>query len=174
MYEYAIRIPLLLTLPGVFPSGLRIERQAQEIDIAPTALSALGLEPDVNMQGVDLQDVIAYDEEGSEERYVFSEVGPTYMVTGSHLIAVRRFPWKYIYDIWNQRGELYHLNNDPQEQNNLIYKMPEVARIYHREMLDYVLEGLELSEKISSGDDSATIEIDNATEQRLKSLGYLQ
>lgn len=177
MYEYAIRIPLVLSLPGTFDSGLKIKRQAQEIDIAPTIISLLELESNFPMQGMPLQDVIADQEKGLEERDVFSEVAPTFMAADSHLIAVRKPPWKYIYDMLNKKKELYRLDLDPQEQNNLIDKMPEIAEIYHRKILDYVLEGLALSEKIgceSGGVGEETVEIDHATEQTLKSLGYLQ
>lgn len=177
MYEYAIRIPLVLSLPGMFDSGLKINRQAQEIDIAPTIISLLELESDVPMQGVALQDVIAAQQKGLEERAVFSEVGPSLLAGDNHLIAVRKPPWKYIYDILNRKKELYRLDLDPQEQNNLIDKMPRIAELYHKEILNYLLEGVALSETIgcwSIGGSEETVEIDQTTEQALKSLGYLQ
>jgi arylsulfatase A-like enzyme len=50
LYEPGLRVPLLLRLPGRIPAGLRTDALAQNIDVAPTILSLLGIH---RLQSVD-------------------------------------------------------------------------------------------------------------------------
>jgi arylsulfatase A-like enzyme len=50
-YEPAIRVPLLITWPGVITAGRRSSALVELTDIAPTLLEAAGLPVYAGMQG---------------------------------------------------------------------------------------------------------------------------
>ncbi len=50
LYQPGLHIPLIFRLPGIVPSGVRVDSLAQNIDIAPTILSLLGVD---RLQSVD-------------------------------------------------------------------------------------------------------------------------
>jgi arylsulfatase len=50
LYQPGLHIPLIISLPGKLPTGLRVESLGQNIDIAPTILTILGIP---GLQGVD-------------------------------------------------------------------------------------------------------------------------
>jgi arylsulfatase A-like enzyme len=65
LFDGAIRVPLIISDPSLFPSGTRVSTQASTIDIAPTLLAASGIEVPASFSGRPLQDL------GEEEdRYV--------------------------------------------------------------------------------------------------------
>ena len=51
LYEETVRVPLILSLPGVVPEGRRIGTDVQLCDVAPTLLDLLGFETPAGMQG---------------------------------------------------------------------------------------------------------------------------
>jgi arylsulfatase A-like enzyme len=51
VYEEQLRVPFLMSLPGVLPEGRRIDVEAQLVDVAPTLLDLLGAEIPAAMQG---------------------------------------------------------------------------------------------------------------------------
>ena len=66
------------------------------------------------------------------------------------------------------QGELYDIENDPRELNNLIGIMPEKSK----EMEMKLMEWLPHDESPRSAQKPA--KFDKATEENLKSLGYIQ
>ncbi len=50
LYQESLRLPLLVSLPGRVPAGLRVKALAENVDIAPTIVALLGLS---RMQSVD-------------------------------------------------------------------------------------------------------------------------
>jgi arylsulfatase A-like enzyme len=58
-YEECLRVPLGFVYPGAIPSGRRVRAQVTLLDIAPTILGLLGLDPPSSMEGRNLSDVCA-------------------------------------------------------------------------------------------------------------------
>lgn len=56
LFEPAIRIPLLIRYPPMFPPGTRVDSQVSIIDIAPTLLRAIGADIPEDFSGRPLQD----------------------------------------------------------------------------------------------------------------------
>lgn len=80
--------------------------------------------------------------------------------------AVYDWPYKFIQST-DGNVELYHLENDPKEQDNLVTELPEVAR----KMLD---ELVEYKQSRPHGDELVDPGKPNEKElERLKSLGYI-
>jgi arylsulfatase A-like enzyme len=50
-YEESIRVPMLAWSPGFVPAGSRLDAMVRNIDLAPTILAILGVEPAHTVQG---------------------------------------------------------------------------------------------------------------------------
>ena len=50
-YEESVKVPFLVHCPEIFSGGKRIDKMVQNIDVAPTVLTAAGLQPPPDMPG---------------------------------------------------------------------------------------------------------------------------
>jgi arylsulfatase A-like enzyme len=163
IYESAIRVPLLVKLPGRHPAR-RIPWNVGLVDIAPTICRAAGLDISPQFQGYDLQTIA--DIEASDplaERYLYCEtLFPTRYGAASIFGVVYR-EWRYIQTI---RPELYDVNTDPMEQNNLVVAEQKRTHLLKSHLLEIIEE-----KKDQTG--PATLSYQSANEEKLASLGYL-
>ena len=65
LYDGAIRIPMIVNYPPMFPAGKRVDAQVSIIDVAPSVLVAAGIEVPSSYSGLALQDAAQRD-----DRYV--------------------------------------------------------------------------------------------------------
>lgn len=111
-YEGSLRIPLILRWPENIKPGTRNSDIVNLTDIYPTVMKAAGLNPGEGRPGEDLKEFA----QGNIHRdFSVSELGHP---PNAH-IHLRHKKWKYL---WYQNGgfeELYNLENDPRELNNL-------------------------------------------------------
>lgn len=141
LYEESIRVPLIVRLPDLPAAmrGARITPMALNIDIAPTLLDLAGLSvPDV-MDGMSLKPALLGRDFTPREHFFMEHVGvvkPRHPIPDSR--GVRSEDWKYIRYI-NAEPEveaLYHLADDPFEQNNLVAD-PEAAKVLEQMRSQY-------------------------------------
>jgi arylsulfatase A-like enzyme len=137
--EGGIRTPIMLRWPGRIEPRMDRETLAVSIDLAPTILTACGLEPTEAMQGVNL-----FDREALARRNaVLGEVFTHNAVDVGVPVANLRYrwciagPWKLILPhAGNERGaaaQLYNVMADPHEKENLAKEHPErVAELTKR------------------------------------------
>ena len=115
MLEESIRVPLILSWPGVLPAGARREEMVDHLDLFQTLVAAAGVRPPPNAEfaGESLLPLLQDAAAGSSWRTVqFGEYGPVRMArTRTHKL-VRRFP--------NGPHELFDLAADPRENRNVI------------------------------------------------------
>jgi arylsulfatase A-like enzyme len=127
MYEEALRMPFLVRWPGHVEPGSTSDDMILNIDFPMTMLEAAGAEPDPEMQGrsfvPSLEGITPSDWRTSMYyRYYYS-----HFETEPHL-GVRTHTHKLIYFDRIDQWEMYDLQQDPTEMNNL-YDNPEFQHV---------------------------------------------
>lgn len=126
MFEDSVRIPLMVAGPG-FAAGARATTAVTQWDLQASIFEALGAQRPADWLGEPLQGIARHD----EGRVAFAE----YHGQGTRASAVmaRQGPWKLI---WNAAAphQLFHLDSDPQELNDLAKANPEKVRELTRQI----------------------------------------
>ncbi|RMF75116.1 MAG: hypothetical protein D6738_04640 [Acidobacteria bacterium] len=162
LYEEALHVPFLLRAPGRIAPGTVIEGPASLVDVLPTALGLLGLEPPAGLHGRDLLAEGAAGPVYAETLYPHEEFG------WSALYALREADLKLIE---GTRPELYDLADDPGEGRDLSGARPDdVARLGAtlREIARRIVDTTRLAAAAGFGGGT-----DPETIARLESLGYV-
>ncbi|MEO6719589.1 MAG: sulfatase [Ferruginibacter sp.] len=120
-YEASMRVPLLVWAPGMLKAGSVIPQMILNIDLAPTFLEIAGVPKPDQMQGQSFLPLLKGKEIAWRDKvfyeYYWEQAFPQTPTT----FAVRTDKYKYIsYNgIWDI-NELFDIENDPYEMNNLI------------------------------------------------------
>jgi hypothetical protein len=115
-FEEFLEIPLLVRIPGTPPGD--DARWASTVDVAPTALSVLGLPPAPFHQGHTLAD----DRYEPDSFLALSNITAT-------LATLQLGPWKYTRDLQTGEQWLFHLVDDPGELRNVAWTSAETPRL---------------------------------------------
>ncbi len=129
LYEGGIREPMIVKWPGVTAPGSTTNEPATSTDFYPTmlAMAGLPLRADQHRDGVSLVPVL--QQTGSAGREALYWHYPHYgNQGGSPGAAVRADPWKLIEFFEDDRVELYNLDDDVGETNDLAETEPEKVR----------------------------------------------
>ena len=152
MFEEAVRVPLMVKLPGQ-KKGARVRTPVSQVDLVPTILEELSQDVPPHLQGRSLRDVI----DGGSQRNVFVEWnGPNTGVSKLREVAphlsdeeIRRAisaPVRCVVtpDGWKLNlseigeNELYNLKRDPLETKNL-FANPRYAALVDK-LSDLILD----------------------------------
>ena len=117
-YDSVARVPLVFAGPGIEPLGVQ-DPLIELIDLGPTLLDYAGLDELEGASGVSVRSLLE-KEQGTVHETVFSEYGPR--------IMARTKEWKLIFYPGEVYGELYYLEEDPDELYNL-YSDPKRALV---------------------------------------------
>lgn len=143
MWEGGPRVSTLMRWPGIIPEGIECDRIASTIDILPTLAEITGAAlPEKKIDGVSILSLL----EGKKEAKPRNQF---YYYYGGDLIAVRKDKWKLVFPhkFRSYEGvepgkdgfpgpygkgiitelELYDLENDIGETNNLAAQYPEIV-----------------------------------------------
>jgi len=122
-YEPSVRVPMVVYAPGLLPKGAVNTARVRNLDLAPTFLDAAHVAPPANFEGKSILPIAtgtAAAETWAEDfvyEYYWEWTFPHTPTT----FAIQRGNLKYIqyHGVWDIE-ELYDLNADPGEMNNLI------------------------------------------------------
>ena len=138
-YEGGIRVPLIMTWPGVIPPGKTTSAMVGTIDIFPTLRQAAQLtsasSPKIeNIDGVSIWDHVASGGESSLDRDELLWHFPHYRTPDvTPYSIIRQGPWKLIKRYEGPSFELFNLAEDPTEQQNVANDHPDrVAELDQR------------------------------------------
>ena len=166
LYQELIHVPLIIKMPHSLSrhekSFARIcNERVSIIDIMPTILGTLGIDPPAQAAGEDLFDNGSLSkEQGNND--IFSEVS-----TWKVLNTIIRENWKYIYNTCTQKDELYNISRDPKELNNLIHQESALAHELKQEMYRWA------SASPQAPSIKKEFALSNEVEEQLKAMGYL-
>lgn len=118
-YEESLRIPLLVVYPGRIKAGSTVTQLVTNADFAPTILSYAGIAVPSQMQGASMKPL--FEEKNPRWRdAVFYEYWKELVHSIPSMTALRTERYKLItYPEINDLDELFDLEKDPHEMNNL-------------------------------------------------------
>ena len=121
-YEESMRVPMLVWAPGMIKPNSVVDKVVMNVDIAPTFLELAGITKPKQMQGYSFSNLLKGNANGWQRDKVFYEYyWESAFPQTPTTFAVRSDRYKYIYynGVWDI-NELFDLQNDPYEMNNLI------------------------------------------------------
>jgi len=129
MYEESLRMPLIIRWPEVTPAELRNEAIVQNIDFAASFLDMAGLEIPDDMQGKSLLPHLQNEkpENWRDVAYYHYYAWPDWHMVQPHY-GIRSDRYKLIHFYTTDEWELFDLQNDPDEMNN-VYAYQEYGDI---------------------------------------------
>jgi arylsulfatase len=92
----------------------------QQMDLAPVLMELAGIPVPSDWQAISMMPALHGDLPGAGRDRVFCEQAGDNILTGTDLMTmVRTADWKLIHYLDQDQGELYDMQNDPEERHNL-------------------------------------------------------
>lgn len=173
LYDEVTHVPLVVRLPGREHAGTEIDALVQSIDVAPTLLDFLGLEPPAGFEGRSLLPTIhgenvSPDAEGRFALATLQRFNVRAAIrTRRHKLIFTDDTGTNVFGVPVVPGfELYDLERDPGEQRNVYDPSQPVARSLAQQM----------AERLSASKRAERAPAPELTEEeraRLRALGYV-
>jgi arylsulfatase A-like enzyme len=146
LYNEILKVPLLIKIPG--ENSEKIDRKISLIDLSPTICYLAGIDLDPSFKGKNLLN--------SKEEMIFHQtaVNPKdgWNISFTDIkeinqckMACQSDKWKYIINYGTQEEELYDLQNDPKEKNNILKTEPKILSQMRERMKEFKKENPPLS-----------------------------
>lgn len=133
-YEDMIRLPFIARLPGMIDAGSRTNAMLSLVDLAPTFLDIAGIDIPRRMTGKSQRSVLAGAAEAVRDHVI---VENHHQPTTLHLKTYVDARYKITVYFNQCYGELFDLENDPGEVNNL-WDDPDSQLLKSELMLKYI------------------------------------
>jgi arylsulfatase A-like enzyme len=164
LYDTLVRVPLIMSMPGRIPEGRRIDDLVSLVDVYPTVAELMEVPAPDPTSGSSLIPLL--DGGAVAERPVFIETNrPEAIVDKKATVANGH---KYIHT-WlpdgGESAELYDLDRDPGELDDLVTAAPEMADRLRMLLWDRV--------QSAARADSIDVELSDEEAARLRALGYV-
>lgn len=162
IYNSTLHVPLIVKYPNQDHANTRIPSRVGLIDIFPTVLNTLGIEINDDIQGQLLPTNINTP---AKQRELYAEtLSPRFSRDWGEQRGLIKNGYKYIY---GPQKELYNLDNDPKELNNIISLNPDIAGNMKKDLQNYL-------DEYQNPDMNSSIDVDADTLNTLRGLGYVQ
>jgi arylsulfatase A-like enzyme len=187
LYDELIKIPIIIKFPGSRFKNREIHKAAGVIDIMPTILGYYGIEYETaRVDGRNLMPMIETGQKRNPDYVVssistgryFDAVPPKIAVLFDHYKLLYNQPFSpenlaFFSDFTRPpetaKFELYDLENDPQEKQNIAETQPELKK----KMMKIIIAAERLIKQKLSNKKNKNKPLDKEVEDQLKSLGYL-
>ncbi|MDC1465810.1 sulfatase [Polaribacter sp.] len=139
-FEGGIREPYIIKIPGLSKAGTKIDFPVTGADFYPTFLELAGekLLPNKHNDGVSLLPLMKG--ECIKERALIWHFPHYGNQGGEPSSIIRKGIWKLIYYYEDGRKELYNLEKDISETNDVAVSHPEKVTKLNKELFDYLTE----------------------------------
>ncbi len=155
LYDELLRVPLAIKFPDSVGAGRRVQDLARGIDLLPTVVDVLGIDNPGTFEGRSL-----LESAGDERPETLFTIAQRDRWQEKNPLAIRTLRWK-LYD-----NKLFDLIVDPLELVDRSAEQPAI-----RQMLERNLQAA-LDTRAPLATES--IELDEATLEQLRALGYIQ
>ncbi len=163
LYDSTMRIPFLIKAAEQTESK-RVQQEVGLVDIFPTVLDYMGISWKHSIDGMSLKPLIDGNPSETRNRSLYMEALSGEISLGwSPMYALRKEGWKFIEA---PIPELYNVEKDPQEVNNLLPTEIRQGEDLKEELMR-MMDELDKAEKMPEED------IDDETVRNLASLGYV-
>ncbi len=162
LYDSTVRIAWIMDGPGI-PAGVRVQQQAREIDALPTVLNLLDGNASSQVQGVSMLPAFSGNQVASTYSYE-ETLYPKINMGWAELRGIHTAHWMYIRA---PKPELYDLDKDPGELQNVIAAQPKEYRELEAQLKVLSRLGSHKTETVE------TQPMDQKTLDQLRSLGYV-
>jgi arylsulfatase A-like enzyme len=168
LYDECVLTPLIIRSPEGRWAGERVRGQVRSVDIAPTVLDLCGIKYD--FESMDGRSLVEPLEKGEgADRPALSSTTDT--VNTKHLtvlakMSLRRPPWKLIKSLFDDTWELYDLEKDPGETENLYAEHSGGDTV--AEMVSVIEEHVKQIKPFEGGEEE-----EEKLREQLRGLGYL-
>ena len=159
-YEEVARVPFLMKLPKSDNGGTRVPGLVSTLEVMPTVLDVVGVAPNPEVQGRSVLRLLEGGRAG--RRWV-------YMAGGLEKLRTSR--WSVLFDSSQTPVQLFDLEQDPGENQNLLGQYPDTATdlsLRYREVRRAQLAFRQTLEGTKGKAELSAEEIED-----LRSLGYL-
>jgi len=162
VFDELLHVPMIVRVPGVAPSA-RISADVGLVDVAPTILEALGQTPPPSMAGRSfLPELLGASADAPRVSVAGFMTGWRTLAVGSWKLVQRALDKSFLYDTASDSGESHDLASE----------RPITVR-YLRGALGLALAQSSPRNTARPAHAAETTAIDAATEQQLRSLGYV-
>ncbi|MFB6088962.1 MAG: sulfatase-like hydrolase/transferase [Candidatus Aenigmatarchaeota archaeon] len=178
IYNEVLRVPLIIKFPDNEYSNMEIEKAVRHIDVLPTIYSILEIEEVEEIEGKNLVQI--FDNKKHNLKIYSNYRGAHSFINGKYKYIYRNISWKINFMKENEKiseedidvlenninniskiEELYNIEKDPKERENLVTKRPEI-----KDKLHFELFGILKNSKNNNFNVSEEIK------RNLKDLGY--
>ena len=140
-YDYTLRTFTYFVYPEI--QSIEIKQQIRTIDFMPTILDYLNIPQSDKFEKIDGESLIPLIKGiTTEEKFAFSETGNPLKdkrpPENPNTKSIRTSKWKLIFNEYNNSKELYDLEFDPDEENNLAGKNLQVEVMLWKEIQHYL------------------------------------
>jgi choline-sulfatase len=168
LYDELTRVPLVLRLPGHLPPGRAVPGVAALVDVAPTLCELAGIETPSSFVGRSLTDALHGGDLTARPILAHGNFW------GQPLVSWRSGRWKLILNPQHPgenegaepRVELYDLDADPAEREDLASREPQRVKLLRAEYE-------EVRAHLVNRARGAPVELNEEGRRRLQALGYL-